>query len=120
MSKQIEAMKKLGYSEEEIADMLACDKAIDKGQKMDWDLSEEEHKKAIKQANVGEKKEIAKKPRKAKENPTKRTIIAEIAQFLQNFQQFALSDVEISNPERVICFKFEGNSYEIVLQQKRK
>ena len=75
MSKQIEAMRKLGYSEEEIADMLACDKAIDQGKKMDWDLSDDDHKKAIKQANAGEKKEVVKKPRKMKESPILRSSI---------------------------------------------
>ena len=34
MSKQIEAMKKLGYTDAEIAEMLEADKRIDRGEKL--------------------------------------------------------------------------------------
>lgn len=116
MNKQIEAMRKLGYSEEEIADMLACDKAIDQGKKMDWDLSDDDHKKAIKQANAGEKKEVVKKPRKMKENPGKRHIISEISQVLEKISD----SVEIVNPEREISFNIDGVCYKITLSVPRK
>ena len=116
MSKQIEAMRKLGYSEEEIVDMLACDKAIDQGKKMDWDLSDDDHKKAIKQANAGEKKEVVKKPRKMKENPGKKHIISEISQVLEKISD----SVEIVNPEREISFSIDGICYKITLSVPRK
>ena len=116
MSKQLEALRKLKLSEEEIADILACDKAIDQGKKMDWDLSDAEHKKAVKQANAGEKKETAKKPRKAKENPGKQMIITEISQVLARISDF----VEILNPEREISFQIDGVGYKITLSVPRK
>lgn len=116
MSKQLEAMRKLKLSEEEIADILACDKAIDQGKKMDWDLSDAEHKKAVKQANTGEKKETAKKPRKAKENPGKQMIITEISQVLERISD----SVEILNPEREISFQIDGVGYKITLSVPRK
>ena len=116
MDKQIEAMRKLKFSEEEIADMLACDKAIDQGKKMDWDLSDADHKKAIKQANAGEKKEVAKKPRKIKENPGKQMIISEIAQTLEKISDF----VGIVNPEREISFQIDGVTYKLTLSVPRK
>lgn len=116
MSKQLEAMRKLKLSEEEIADILACDKAIDQGKKMDWDLSDAEHKKAVKQANAGEKKETAKKPRKAKENPGKQMIITEISQVLERISD----SVEILNPEREISFQIDGVGYKITLSVPRK
>lgn len=116
MSKQLEALRKLKLSEEEIADILACDKAIDQGKKMDWDLSDAEHKKAVKQANAGEKKETAKKPRKAKENPGKQMIITEISQVLERISD----SVEILNPEREISFQIDGVGYKITLSVPRK
>ena len=116
MSKQIEAMKKQGFSDAEIADMLACDKAIDQGKKMPWDLSDEDHKKAIKQANAGEKKETFKKPRKVKENPGKKMIISEISQVLEKISD----SVEVVNPEREISFQIDGVCYKITLSVPRK
>jgi hypothetical protein len=116
MSKQVEQMKKMGYSDAEIADMLACDKAIDQGKKMPWDLSDEDHKKAIKQANAGEKKETSKKPRKAKENPGKQMIISEISQVLERISD----SVEVVNPEREISFQIDGVCYKITLSVPRK
>ena len=86
VDKRIEACRKLGMSEEEIQEMLDEDKRIDRGEVMDWDLSEEEHKKAMKYANADEKKR--KKPvetdntgKKRKENPTKEGIISKIFTF---------------------------------------
>lgn len=116
MSKQVEQMKKMGYSDAEIADMLACDKAIDQGKKMPWDLSDEDHKKAIKQANAGEKKETAKKPRKVKENPGKKMIISEISQVLERISD----SVDVLNPEREISFQIDGVCYKLTLSVPRK
>lgn len=116
MSKQVEQMKKMGFSDAEIADMLACDKAIDQGKKMPWDLSDADHKKAIKQANTGEKKETSKKPRKAKKNPGKQMIISEISQVLERISD----SVEVVNPEREISFQIDGVCYKITLSVPRK
>ena len=55
-NKQITAMRKLGYTEEQIQQMLSDDKRIDRGEVFEWDLSPEEHKKAMKYANSDEKK----------------------------------------------------------------
>ena len=78
MSKQIEAMRKLGMSEDEIAQVLADDKSIDRGERMEFDLSAEAEKQAKKYANVGTRKTTGEKTeRKRKENPTKAAVIAE-------------------------------------------
>ena len=50
------AMKKAGMTDAEIQQVLLDDKAVDRGQVMEWDLSPEEHKKAMKYANSDEKK----------------------------------------------------------------
>ena len=124
VDKRIEACRKLGMSEEEIQEMLDEDKRIDRGEVMDWDLSEEEHKKAMKYANSDEKKR--KKPaetdntgKKRKENPTKEGIISKIFTFLCGLSEFSVENVEILNKERQIAFSVSGNRYELTLVQKR-
>ena len=111
-------MKNLGISEEEALQVIADDKAIDRGERMSFDLSKEEEKAAKKYANVGEK--TVKTPRKTpvrKENATKSTIIAEISAFLS---EKGYEMVEITNKERQIAFKVGENDYELTLVQKRK
>lgn len=120
-AKQIATMRKLGYSEEEIAEMLNADKAIDRGERMEWDLSAEEHKKAMKQANADEhKKPSTAVKRERKENPTKAGIIAEIAKFFTENSEFCPENVEITNKERQIAFQIGDEKYELTLVQKRK
>jgi hypothetical protein len=134
-NKQLMAMRKAGYSDEEIQQMLADDKRVDKGEILEWDMSTEEHKKAMKYANVTDKKpkteeKSAKKggtaynfdtsQRKRKENPTKAGIIAEIATFLLQNAEFAPENVEIANKERQITFKIGDTAFDLTLVQKRK
>ena len=121
--KQMAAFRKLGYSEEQIAEMLEDDLAVDRGETLPWDLSKEEHKKAMKNANADEHK----KPtvykfdkRERKENTPKRTIIAEIYQFLIENAQFSPKNVQILNKERQISFDYADEKFEITLTQKRK
>ena len=124
---QLEAMKKLGLSEKEIQELIAADAAIDKGEKMPFDLTEEQAKEAKKYTKAGTKKaptvyklDNAEGKRSRKENPTKAAIIAEIAKFLVENSENACENVEITNKERQIAFKIGENSYELTLVQKRK
>lgn len=111
-------MCNLKCSREEAEQILADDKAIDRGERMEFDLTPEEEKQAKKFANTGTRQTNGVKiERKRKENPTKAAVIAEIARFLtENGYDF----VEISNKERQIAFKIGENSYELTLVQKRK
>ena len=111
-------MRNLKCSREEAEQIFADDKAIDRGERMEFDLSPEAEKQAKKYANTGTRQTNgAKTERKRKENPTKAAVIAEIAQFLtENGYNF----VEISNKERQIAFKIGEDSYELTLIQKRK
>lgn len=125
--KRVEAAMKLGMSREDALAMLAEDKRIDRGEVMEWDLSLEEHKKAMKYANSDEKKKktpaaynFDTSTKKRKENPTKAGIITEIATFLQEMCGFSAENVEITNKERQIAFTVGGNSFELTLVQKRK
>lgn len=111
-------MRVLKCSKEEAEQIIADDKAIDRGERMSFDLDPQVEKQAKKYANTGTRQTSgAKTERKRKENPTKATIIAEIAQFLaENGYEF----VEITNKERQIALKVGENAYEITLVQKRK
>ena len=111
-------MKHLNCSKEEALDIIACDKAIDRGERMEFDLPIELEKEAKKMSNVGSRKTDGKKvERKRKENPTKSTLITEISQFLT---ENGYENVQITNKERQIAFTIGENAYELTLVQKRK
>lgn len=121
--RQMQAFKKLGYSDAQIEEMLEDDKAVDRGEELPWDMSKEEHKKAMKYANADEHK----KPtvykfdkRERKENAPKKTIIDAIYAFLVENDAFSPANVEILNKERQISFDFANEKFEITLTQKRK
>ena len=118
-SQKEKLMRLLGCSEAEADDIIASDKAIDKGEKVDFDLTPEQQKEVKKYRAVGTRKTDKTQPseRKRKENPTKATVIAEIAQFLI---ENGYESVEITNKERQIAFKVGENAYEFTLVQKRK
>ncbi|MBO5730588.1 MAG: hypothetical protein J6R67_05255 [Treponema sp.] len=125
--KQIEAMQKCGFSPEEIEDIIKSDEAIDKGERVYFDLDPEKEKEAKKFAKAGTRKaptvyklDNTEGKRSRKENPTKAGIIAEIAKFLAENSENACENVEITNKERQIAFKIGENCYEFTLVQKRK
>lgn len=120
-------MRILDVSAEEADEILKADKAIDRGERVPFDLSPEKEKLAKKFANVDTKKR--KKPtvynldargKARKENPTKASIIAELAKFLTENSENACEMVEITNKERQIALKIGENAYELTLVQKRK
>lgn len=113
-------MASMGWSYDEAVAVQLADWESDHGIEHDYDLSPEEHKKAMKYANVGEKKAESKTERKRKENPTKRRIINKIATFLDKNEEIWSESVEITNPERVIRMVLSEDVYEITLSQKRK
>lgn len=120
-------MQGLRCSEEEATEIFLSDKAIDRGERMPFDLPPELEKEAKKMANATTRK--TKTPtvynfdtstKKRKENPTKASIIAEIAKFLQENSENACENVQIINAERQISFTIGENTYEFTLVQKRK
>ena len=111
-------MNALQVTREEAIEIIECDKAIDKGERVDFDLSKEQEKEAKKWVNVGEKtKKTERKTPVRKENVAKSTIISEISTFLT---EKGYEFVEITNKERQIAFVFGQNDYELTLVQKRK
>lgn len=120
---QIVALRKLGLSEEEIAEIIATDKAIDRGADP-FPLTDEQKKVVKKMTNSDTKtKKTAptvykfEQKKTVKENPTKEGIIAEIAGFLA---ENGYDSVEITNKTRQIAFKIGEDAYEITLIAKRK
>jgi hypothetical protein len=120
-------MQGLKCSRDEAIEIFLADKAIDRGERMEFDLPPELEKEAKKMANVTERKRKAPtvynfdtSKKKRKENPTKAGIVAEIAKFLQEQSENACENVNITNPERQIAFTIGDNSYEFTLVQKRK
>ena len=127
MTKEAEAinriMQGLKCTEAEAREVYESDRAIDKGEKVAFDLTAEQQKVAKQYTRTGTRKQptvykFDKKERKA--NPTKGGIVAEIAEFLTNNSQFAIESLEIVNKERQIAFKIGENTYEVTLIQKRK
>ena len=110
-------MKKLGCTEDEALDLIAYDKAVDKGQKTQYDLTDEQKKveKAMKNSDVHAKTE--QKVTKTKENPKKEGIITGLAEFLADF---GADTVEITNKTREITFKIGEDAYKLALTATRK
>ena len=123
----VRIMQGLRCPREEAIEIFLADKAIDRGERMPFDLDPETEKMAKKFANVQERKKKAPtvynfdtSTKKRKENPTKSGIIAEIAKFLEEKSENACENVQIVNAERQISFTIGENTYEFTLVQKRK
>lgn len=122
-SEQIARIQKgLKCSEEEAREIYLADCAIDKGEKMEFDLSREQAEVARKFAHTGTRKapmipNLTKRERKP--NATKGGLIAELAQFLGESSGFEVKNVEIVNKERMISFSVGENRFELTLVQKR-
>ena len=115
-----ELVNLLGCSIFEAEQIIADDKKIDKGQEVDFGLTKEQEKQALKYANVKEHKKPAvykfdKRERKA--DTTKEGVIEQIAQFLT---ENGYANVEITNKSKLIAFQIGDDNYEFNLIRKRK
>lgn len=123
-AKKIALIQQLHLTEAEALDVIEADRQIDRGEPMEFDLDEEKAKVAKEYAKINAK---GKAPtvykfdtRKRKENPTKQSIIAELAKFLTEQSENACENVEITNKERQIAFSIGEQKYELTLVAKRK
>jgi hypothetical protein len=115
-----ELVETLGCSIAEAKQIIEDDKKIDKGEQVDFGLSKEDEKKALKYANVKDKKKpfvpnLQKRERKA--DTTKEGVIQAVYDFLV---ENGYADVEITNKSKLIAFKIADDSYEFNLIRKRK
>jgi len=111
-------MENLKCSETEAAEIMAYDKAVDRGEKTPHDLTPAQNKVAQSYARTGTRKPTVYKfeKKERKPNEPKRELIEMFAAALtQNSINHA-----ITNPERQIDFTFNGVKYRIVLSAPRK
>ena len=123
MENQVEKlMRILDVTEAEALDIIAYDKAVDKGQKTQYDLSKEQQEVVRKMKNVDTKapRTYTFTKRERKPNEAKREIIAALYDFITKAVVDAESDAKITNAERQIAFSLDGESFELTLVQKRK
>lgn len=118
MSAQTEAMKRLGMSDEEIAELLAFDKEVDrmKASEVDADLTADQ-KQAVKKARQADRTPTAYKftKRERKANTDKRELMELFAESVGKVAE----GVEVTNPEREMIFHFNGVKYKVVLSAPR-
>ena len=109
-------MKKIGMSDEEIADVLATDKKIDKGEKL-FELTPDQEKESKKA------RQVSRAPTAYKFTTRERKKDADKA-FLMETLEKAISPecdkMEIINPEREFTFFWNGKKYKVVLSAPRK
>ena len=114
---QIIAMRKLGMSEEEIADILDTDKRIDKGEKL-FELSADQ-KQAEKKMRQADRKptvyDFSKRERKP--NDSKRAIISALVECAESLADEGA--VNVTNIEREFLFTANGVKYKVVLSAPR-
>lgn len=123
--KQMAAFRKLGYSDEQIAEMLEDDLAVDRGEAMEWDLSADEHKKAMKHANADEHKKPAVykfEQKKAKKNTPKLEIMDNIFEFLSENCDLEFEKLEIVEmpTQKKVEITYKGENFTLALTNHRK
>ena len=113
----------LNCSREEAEEVLEYDIQVEKTSSgLEYDLTKEQNKVAQSFVKTGARKTPTVydfKQRARKENPTKASIIEEIAKFLIENSENACENVVITNKERQIAFSIGENNYEFTLVQKR-
>ena len=110
----------LGCSIVEAEQIIADDQKIDKNQAVDFGLSKEEEKKALKYANVKEHKKPAVykfDKREKKADVTKEGVIQALFDFLS---KNGYEDTQILNKSKLISFRIGEDDYELNLIRKRK
>ena len=113
MTDKEKALKNLGLTDEEIADVIETDKRIDKGEKL-FELDKELEKGAKKARSAGNCNGYTKANREKKANPDKGKLIADLLDGIPYAE-----NVEIANREREFTFEYKGKKYKVVLSCPR-
>lgn len=120
---QVTNLRKLGLTDEEIANVLATDKEIDQGAKH-FELAEE-LKPGAKKARRADRTDTPKPAhRERKPNEDKRFLLSALVWAMttdidQAGDNVLATDVEIINPEREFLFTYNGIKYKVVLSVPR-
>ena len=116
-------MRILQVDSKQADEILAYDKAVERGEKTPYDLTAEQEKEVRKYRQADRKPTLYKwdtKKRERKPNATKEGIVAEIAKFLTENSGFDTKNVEITNKNREITFNVGDDTFTWTLVQKRK
>lgn len=117
-------MSGLKCSYEEALEVHLCDKAIDKGEKMDFDISKEQEKevrKMLKHETMSGARTFEKRPKQPKEkkvNEPKKAFIEDLVAWLGESEDYG--NIEVVNVERQVKFTIGEDTFELTLVQKRK
>ena len=112
-SPQVQAMRKAGFTDEEILDVLTADREIDRGAKL-FEL-DEELQAGAKKARRADRTDTP-KPRERKPNEDKATLLNALFSAV-----LPLCDTyEVTNSEREFLFTYNGIKYKVVLSAPRK
>lgn len=122
-AERLARIKAVFPNEQEAQSILAYDKAVEAGEKTEFDLPPDKLKTAQKYAHTGTRKaptayKFTKRERKP--NATKGGLIAELADFMEHHSNFDVFNLAITNKERQISFMVGGETFELTLVQKRK
>jgi hypothetical protein len=119
MNKQIEAMKKLGMSDAEIAELLKADKEIDQGKNL-FPLTKDQEKVSKEARSVGREPTIYKldntEGKRSKKSDGDKTFLLSM---LMGGVAKEIDNLEIANVEREFSFTFNGSKYKVVLSKPR-
>ena len=119
ISPQVLAMQKAGFTADEIADVLKCDKEIDQGVKH-FELAED-LKPGAKKARRADRTDTP-KPRERKPNEDRQFLLRVLVKALENHDDEGFGtefQSEIVNPEREFLFTYNGTKYKVVLSAPR-
>lgn len=117
MIEKEKALKNLGLTDEEIADVVETDKRIDKGEKL-FNLPEELEKGAKKARCAGNCNGYTKPKEKEKTvDIAKRFLIQCMGEIAENLADNGT--IEIANPEREFTFVYKNRKFKIVLSCPR-
>ena len=117
-------MRVLDLTYEEAIDLLKCDRAIDKGEHMDFDISKEQEKevrKMLKHETMSGVRTFEKRPKQPKEkkiNEPKKAFIEDLVAWLGESENYG--NIEVVNAERQVKFAIGEDTFELTLVQKRK
>ena len=111
-------MRVLDLTYEEAVDLIKCDRAIDKGEHMDFDLTKEQEKNARKFVKRETMSGTKKCTRERKVNEPKKAFIEHLVEWLNNSETY--ENVEVLNTERQVKFTIGEDTFELTLVQKRR
>jgi hypothetical protein len=118
--KQRKAFEKLGIKADEIAEIEATDKEIDRGAKL-FELPDD-LKAGAKKARQADRKPAERKPREKKADADKAFLLWVMLKALETHDDPGFGTEfysEVTNPEREFSFMYNGKKYKVVMSCPR-